>query len=586
MSKYLFRLIAVCTIVAVAACAPATEPTVSPGSTPQTGGGNTPQATAPPSGQQTPSAASRSVSGIPLDPNAKFGGELNTTVSGEGPTFSTWEESSGNPAAVVDPTSNWIVATQSWGTQEEIAGGAYFNVVPDLATSWEQSADGLQWTFQLRDGVTWSDGVPFTCADAQWSLDTIRTGQGLQRSPRATHLLAVESIECASDLTLVINMQKPKPGLLNVIAMPYNPVRPKHVYENNTDLMRAEPPKAVTGPFQVREWIPGERTVLERRADYWDQPFPYLDGINVFPLGTSAQDAGLRSGRLDFGPRQGYSGPRLVTLQQGCSDCIFFDTIVNPSLSPAVMVNHARAPWSDPAVQTAIGYAIDRVKYNKLVQLDDFALPSGGFFVPGSGWEMPYERVKQVPGYNFEDPEGNKQKARDLLAQAGYEPNELTVKVAFWSVIQTDAPPIIEDLNAVGIQAEAEILETGRAYEAWGSGNFDIGVHSFWYTTADPDEVLFEHFYTGSERNYNRYSNPEVDRLIEEMSVTVDPELRKQRAWDVAEMIMREQGKILVTFGTFVPVTGPRVRGWTPASGWLAISGSGARSQHVWLDQS
>ncbi|MBI4235746.1 MAG: hypothetical protein HY688_00080, partial [Chloroflexi bacterium] len=185
--------------------------------------------------------------------------------------------------------------------------------------------------------------------------------------------------------------------------------------------------------------------------------------------------------------------------------------------------------------------------------------------------------------YNLEDPSGNKEKARQLIARAGYKPGELKVNIVFWKIIELDAPPIIEDLRAVGIQADALIYESTLAYDPWSSGDYDIGVHSFWYVTPDPDEVLYEHFYTGSDRNYNRYSNPEVDRLINQMSVTVDPALRKQRAWDVMEIIMREHAKDIGTFGTFVPVHSVDVHGWSPAPGFSSYTS--LRSDHIWLDR-
>ena len=92
--------------------------------------------------------------------------------------------------------------------------------------------------------------------------------------------------------------------------------------------------------------------------------------------------------------------------------------------------------------------------------------------------------------------EADKERARELLAEAGYGPGDLDVTVRFWSVIQDNVPPILEDLAAIGINAEAEILETALAYDAWTNGDFDIGVHGFWIAGLDPDVTLYEHFYT------------------------------------------------------------------------------------------
>ena len=82
--------------------------------------------------------------------------------------------------------------------------------------------------------------------------------------------------------------------------------------------------------------------------------------------------------------------------------------------------------------------------------------------------------------------------------------------------------------------------------------------------------VLYEHFYTGSDRNYNRYSNPEYDRSVDEMSRTVNPELRKQRAWDAMEIALRDQAKIIVGHSTYLPMHNKRIRGWMPGINYLS----------------
>ena len=88
--------------------------------------------------------------------------------------------------------------------------------------------------------------------------------------------------------------------MLEVIALPYHVIKPSHLYEGNTDLMRDEP-NIGTGPFLLDQWLPGEKMVFERKTDYWDQPFPYLNGIEVQILGNSGQVTALRAGRIHIG---------------------------------------------------------------------------------------------------------------------------------------------------------------------------------------------------------------------------------------------------------------------------------------------
>jgi peptide/nickel transport system substrate-binding protein len=482
-----------------------------------------------------------------------------------------------------------IVRPQSWGTEEDYRNNAFFNIQPDLATRWEQSPDGLQWTFHLRDGVSWSDGTPVTCADTKWSLDTIRTGEGLNRSPRSVHFLAVDNIQCPDNLTMVVNMKRPKPAFLEVVGMPYHVVFPEHVYNGNTDAMRQDPSTVTTGPFTLRQWLPGEKYVFDRNPDYWDKPFPYLDSVEVQILPLTAHGVSLRSGRIDVGSPQGYTGGQADTIIAECQVCKIWPAVIGSSQSPSVFLNKTRQPWNDPAINKAVALAIDNTKYVKVVQRDWYVTPTGCGFYPTSEWAMPADRCAQIPGYGDflpgGDPEADKAEARQILADAGYGPNELSVTVRFWSVIQADAPVIIEDLQAIGINAEPEILETARAYAAWTDADFDIGVHSFWVAGLDPDVVLYEHFYTGSDRNYNRYSNPEFDRLVDEMSQTVDPALRKERAWNVMEIALRDQAKIIVGHSTYVPIFNERVQGVMPGPNYLSGYGPANRYDTAWVTE-
>jgi ABC-type transport system substrate-binding protein len=586
--RYLFGGLAAAALIA-AACGPAAAPEETPSNTSGGGSQTTGGSQSSTSGGGTSAQPENSVSGIPLDPNAKSGGVIQTAATTEGPTFSNWEEAAGIPPQANHPLLNMLVRTRSWGTEDNYRNNAFFEIHPDLASEWEQSTDGKAWTFKLRDGVAWSDGVPLTCADVKWSFDSIATGEGLNRSPRAAHFLAMDNIQCPDDRTVVFNLKWPKPAFLEVLGMPYHVIRPEHKYAGNTDVMRNEPPNPTTGPFLLREWIPGERYVFERNPNYWDKPFPYLDGIQLNILATPAQVSGLRAGRLDVGSVAGYTSAEADILIAQCDACRIWPRVIASSISPGIFLNKERQPWNDPAINEAVALAIDNNNYVATASAGWAVPPTGCGFYPTGPWAMPEEQCKQIPGYGdfFEggDPAADKERARQILADAGYAPGELKVTVRFWvNVADVGVPPIIEDINAIGITAETEVLETARAYDAWTNADFDIGVHGFWVPGLDPDVVLYEHFYTGSDRNYNRYANPEYDRLVDEMSQTLDPEERKQKAWDAMEIALRDQAKIIVASSLYVPVTSKRVQGWMPGLNYYSY-GPLNRYDHAWLSE-
>ena len=596
-NKWLLVMIAIFASLALvsAACGPAEETAVDPTevSLPpvQPIQGSSPTAVPEATADAMDDMMNESVSGVPIDDMVQTGGILSGAYTREGPTFSTWEEAAGVGFPTMHPVHNMLIRPRSWGNLEDFQANAFFELKPDLAHSWEISDDGTEITFNLRDGIEWSDGTALTCTDVKWSYDTIRTSDNLRRSPRGVHFNAVEDIQCADDLTVVFNLKWAKPAILEVIGMPYHIIRPAHVY-SGTDLeaLRNDLPEVTSGPFSITQWNPGERYIFEKNADYWDQPLPHLDGIELQLLGSTAIPVALRAGRLHVGNSSGYTGAAADTLIQECTDvCEFWPRIIASSFSPAMFLNKQREPWNDPAINTAFALAIDNQEYITTVRNDWYVLPTGCGFYPTSPWAMPAERCGQIPGYGdvmgVTTAEEDKQRAREILAAEGYGPEgePLQLSLAIWQPIEGDAPAFLADLSAIGIEVEADIQESARAYTNWSEGNFDVGVHSFWIAGLDPDITLYEHFYTGSDRNYNRYSSAEFDNLVDEMSRTVDPEARKQLAWDAMELALRDVGKIVVSHSSYVPALNEKVRGLMPALNYLAFYGPQNRYDHVWL---
>ncbi len=550
-----------------------------------------------------------SVSGVPLDPDARYGGVLQISYTTNSPSFVPWESAAGHSFEVGHMLNNMLIRPRTWGTEEDFDNQAYFELHPDLATDWEQSEDGLAYTFNLRDGVNWSDGVPLTCNDIKWSFDTIRLAQaaGLSTSPRKTHYLAVDAIACPDDLTVVFNLRWAKPAMIEVIGQPYNVIFPAHIYQQeylDTGALRSfqdEPSKATTGAYRLGRWIPGESFTFERNDDYWDQPLPYLDGVEMKFLGPGSSQVvtALRGGRLDIGSTTGYTGGQADTLLQECQDvCQFWDSrVIASSFSPALFINKQREGWmADQRIHEAFALAIDNQKYITTVRNDWYELPVGCGFYPTSPWAMPRERCGQVIGFADVVPEtreeraaaaaADKEKARALLKEAGYdEMTPLSVKFTVWAPIQGDIPAFQSDLEEVGVVVETDVQESATAYGNWATHNFDFGLHSFWIAGIDPDVTLYEHFYTDSDRNYNDYKNPEFDNLVNQMSRTLDQEERKELAWQAMELALNDVAKIVVSHSSYVAAVNKDVRGYMPALNYLAGYGPVKRYAHVWLDR-
>ena len=505
-----------------------------------------------------------SVSGVPIDPDARFGGVLLIATTSEGPTFSNWEEAAGSAPMYGHPVGNMLVSKQDWGDKSDFLAGTYWDAVPDLATGWEQSTDGLSWTFTLRDGILFSDGVEFSCADVAWMYNTIRTGEGLDKNPRSAHFAVLNDVTCADDLTAVFHLERAKPSMLEVIALPYHVIKPSHLYEGNTDLMRDEP-NIGTGPYLMSNWLPGEKMVFERKTDYWDQPFPYLNGIEVQILGNSGQVTALRAGRIHIGGSAGgWNGARANTLLRECNVCQKWASVPHPGMMFSVIPNFTKDPWNTQEIRDVISLAIDRQRLITLGYNDWITLGTGGPFLPGSFFAMPEERIQQIPGHDFRDPAANKDRARQILADAGYEPNELEANLVYAPFYAEYAVTVIEDLNAIGLNITAAQQETALYYTSMNDGDFQLAGHAGWIGGFDPDFILYEYFYSGSGRNYGRYSNPELDNLIDQQSITLDAEERRELAWQAGDIVLRDQVRTLGGFQLAIPIFSDRVAGVMP----------------------
>jgi peptide/nickel transport system substrate-binding protein len=173
------------------------------------------------------------------------------------------------------------------------------NPVPQLATGWSISEDGLRYTFTLRQGVKWHDGRDFTAADVAFSIRLLQ-----QAHPRGRSTFApVVDIETPDTHTAILVLSKPAPYLLHALYADESPIVPKHAYEGTTP--QASPNASApigTGPFRFKRWERGSYIEFERNPDYWDQPKPYVDRI-VFRVvnDAAARTVLFETGEADLG---------------------------------------------------------------------------------------------------------------------------------------------------------------------------------------------------------------------------------------------------------------------------------------------
>ena len=181
---------------------------------------------------------------------------------------------------------------------QHVAQNSLQSIVPDLATGWSWSEDGIQLTFRLHEGVKWHDGRPFTAKDVQctWDLLLGKSPEKLRTNPRKGWYQNLEEVTADADLTATFHLKRPQPALIALLASGYSPIYPCHISPRE---MRQHP--IGTGPFKFVEFKPNERIEVVRNPDYWKAGRPYLDGIEymVIPNRSTAVLAFV-AGKLDM----------------------------------------------------------------------------------------------------------------------------------------------------------------------------------------------------------------------------------------------------------------------------------------------
>ena len=528
-----------------------------------------------------------SVSGKPVPGDVTRGGTLIASIWHPEQTFNTWEDHDGASYVTMHPLHNLLFQPRTWGNEDDFQRHSFLEIHPDLALEWETSGDGLTVTVELRDDVTWTDNAPLTCRDVAWTYNSIRTSRGLTRSPRAAYLAPMEDVTCRDDYTVEFLLSAPQAGIVDLLALPQNIIRPEHIYANDTAAMRDRLPEVTSGPFVVSGQVPGESITYRRNGNYWDQPFPFLSGLRFVILAESALEAALRAGTIDVGKPSGYSDDEAEILEKECDGCQVWPRMLAMARTHHVIINHTREPWNSSGLKEAIALAIDNVKYIRNIHGGWHFPPTGCGTYPFSPWAMPLDRCTDISGYGDfstkSSPAADKAKARELLTDLGYAPGELSITILFSEETERDVSAIISDFQEIGVNAAAVVLDSSDFLARMAEGDFDAAVYSEWAVSESLDILLYSHFHTDGRDNYGQFSDPELDALIDRMGASRDEDRRREFAWDALELALQEQAKVVISHNVLLPVYSDRVRGIMPGLDFQADHGPQLRYDHAWL---
>lgn len=451
------------------------------------------------------------------------------------------------------------------------------NIQPQLATSWETSADGRVWTFHLREGVRFHDGTPFDAEAVKFNVDRVRsevdeyTGRPLIQ--RAV-LNMVTDVRVIDPLTVELETAEPFGPLLASLAhMGGGSIISPTALESRREEYASNP--VGTGPYIFERWLRGDRIELSKNPDYWGDPELHARRPNRIIIRAIPED-GARIAALESGEVHLITEVPLheVSRLEGNED-------INVVSRPTMMVlyfgmNHQKPPFDNLLVRRALNHAIDReaivqALYRGQARVADSIAGQGALWYSPS---MTYEY----------DPE----LARELLAEAGLPSGFRTTML-----VSTGRYLLDNEFLAVTVQQFAQIgVDVTLEHVEWATHTAVLSLpaaeadHDMWLRAWSPGTG--ETSYTlrsvahsaqmDGGWNWANYSNPEVDRLIAEGMSTLDV--------DEAGAFYAEAQRILMEDALWVPLWSPNtvVAMDADLQGVLVFPNEPVLIRDAWLD--
>ena len=463
---------------------------------------------------------------------------------------------------------------------QHVAQTSMNSIVPDLATGWSWEEDNTALTFKLRRGVKWHDGKPFTAKDVKCTWDMLlgKSAEKFRLNPRKAWYRNLDEVVVNGDYEVTFRLKRPQPALLALLASGFSPVYPCHVPPAQ---MRQHP--IGTGPFKFVEFKPNEVIRVAKNVDYWKKDRPYLDGIEYQIIKNVATGAlTFVSGKVDMTSWYFLQVPVLNDIMQQAPTA---HCELQPSnVLRSVIINREAPPFGDMDVRRAITLSLDRQAF-----IDTLTQGKGGFGAallspPEGVWGMPPEMVKTLPGYG-PDVAANRAEARKLMEKHGYGPNNrLQTKVSTRNLPPYRDPAVllIDQLKEIYIDGELDVIDTPVWFPKLAKKDFTLGLNLIGNGVDDPDQTLYENYTCGAEGNYDGYCNPALDKMVDEQSMQVDQQKRKELVWEIERKLAEDVARPILYHSRSGTCWQPYVKGYTMMVNSIY---NGQRMEDVWLDK-
>ncbi len=414
-------------------------------------------------------------------------------------------------------------------------------VVPELAKSWDISADGKIVTFHLVKGVKFHDGTSLDASAIKWNYD--RFLDSAVGSPRKLDLVPpLEKVDALDSETIRFQLSQPTRTLLMNIALRAGHISsPTSVQKLNSysDRRGDFGRKPVgSGPFELKEWIPDDHITLARNASYWETGKPYLDGMRLpFITDTQVIFAMLRTGEIDIMEELPTASIPIAKSNPGIQVVGGTGARVRD-----VWFRLSEEPWNNKALRQAVSYAMDRKTINDVLY-QGLATPAYHPIGPIYGvWYDPSLKM-----YEFD-----LTKAKEKMAEAGYSKGFSYVQPCRSASSDIQWCELYQAMVAkIGIQMEIKPWESAAYFPDFVSGKHNGPVLSGLTPLIDPDLLLGGYFTTKGSFNVSYktgYGSPAFDKLIDEAAGIYDVAKAKDKYNQALTLLMGDAVQVFQVY--------------------------------------
>ena len=417
--------------------------------------------------------------------------------------------------------------------------------IPNMAESYSISEDGLTFTFHLRKNMKWSDGMPITARDFEWTYNQAKNPAN--EFPYLSQLDFIKSYQALDDDTLAVKIDKIYAPALGQISGLITPL-PQHIWEKypwadpdkNPEINH---PSVVSGPYKLVEWQRDVHAVFEANPNYWYHGAPNISRyvIEIVPDEDIAYEK-FKAGESDTGPIT----PENLDEARHLPNATVYEWWPAAAQWSYIGLNMRDGfPTHDLNVRHGLNYAVDKDALTDSVMLGQAKRLCSIY--PETSWAY----TPDVPCYNYD-----KDKALEAFAKAGYTLNgeklvdkngqQLHLKLVYGpntnKTRELIAVTVQDELRQVGIDVEVQALEWSSFLDALHSNQPDWDMYlGGWSSTIDP-QIMFTIWSQQNipELNSVGYGNDKVEKLFDEAGGTYDTTVRKEKYQEIQKIIAED----------------------------------------------